>query len=248
MALLTASEMHYESRLIYESIISGTAPAYTPREWSELLTKAQEIEIREIIKEGLDKNEENRKSIDRLIIYSSISGASIVAGTSKPNSYTVNLPSDYYYILSKYAKLTESTQQLIKVVPISNDAYKSNIRNPYKKPFVNDNNQDGLVWELVYNSSNNRQIMIIVPSNYTLSKIELEYIKNPTPIIIPYSYSIGSIQGYDLTNPINQAGVDCELSSIIQSKIVRRAADLAAAYSRDKVGYQMQKIEGKEPQ
>jgi len=253
MAVLTAAEMRYESRLIFESIVSGDAPGFTAREWSELLTQAQEFEIRSIIKNGLDNNEINRKSLDRLIIDNKIvTGANVTAG-HLPNSYRVDVPVDYYHILNKYANLAKATvdYNTIKVVPISHQAYKSNINNPTKKPYVDSNNNEGLVWELVYNKSSAtavRQILVIVPSGYTLEDVVFDYIKNPKPIIVPFTYTSGTIEGLDLTNATQQAGINCELSSIVQREIVKRAADLAAAYARDKLGYQLQKTEGNEPQ
>lgn len=251
MAVLTANEMRYESKLIFESIVSGDAPGYTAREWSELLTQAQEFEIKDIINKGFDNNEENRKSIDRLIIDNKIvTGANITSGPL-PNSYRVDVPVDYYHILNKYANLAKASidYNTIKIIPISHKAYKSNINSPYKKPYVDSNNNEGLVWELVYNKSTSttvRQIMIIIPSGYTLEDVVFDYIKNPQPIIVPFAYTSGTIEGLDLTT--KTAGLDCELSSIVQREIVKRAADLAAAYARDKLGYQLQKIEGNEPQ
>ena len=245
MAKLTAAEMRYESKLIYESIVSGDAPGYTAREWSELLTQAQEYEVQKVIEDGLDNNEINRKSIDRLITNEVVSGGSIVSG-DLDNSYSVQLATNYYHILNKYANLTTSSQDHIKVLPISHQAYKSNINNPTKKPYVDDNNNEGLVWELVTNDASKRQILIVIPTGYVLTNVTIDYLKDPVPIIVPFAYASGTIEGLDLT--ANQAGLDCELSSIIQRNIVKRAADLAAAYSRDKLGYQLQKIEGNEPQ
>lgn len=248
MAKLTAAEMQYEAKLIYESIVSGDAPGYTPREWSELLTQAQEFEIKEIIENGFDKNEMNRKSIDRLIKHADLS--TIVAGNLGSNSYRVDLEEDYYHVVNKYANLTESTQDRIKVVPMSHQAYKSNINNPFRKPFIDDNNNEGEVWELVYNDdSGDRQIEIITPDGYVLANIYLDYLKDPRPIIIAsdtYSATpdIASIEGEDLADHrIADGPWNCELSSIVQRKIVQRAANLAAAYTRDRIGYQMQKTE-----
>ena len=248
MAKLTAAEMQREAKLIYESIVSGDAPGYTPREWSELLTQAQEFVIQEIIEKGFDRNEKNRKSIDRLIKSATITGGSISAG-HLDNSFTINLETDYYHIINKYVDVQDSvpaTFEKIKTVPISHQAYKSNINNPFRKPFVDNNNNDGLIWELVYNDSSNRQILVIVPNGYTVTNVYLDYLKDPEPIVVPYNYTSGTIEGLDLTTVTT--GQNCELSSIVQRDIVKKAANLAAAYTRDRLGYQMQKIEeGEQP-
>jgi len=251
MAKLKAAEMQREAKLIYESIVSSDSPGYTPREWSELLTQAQEFEIKDIIEDGFDKNEVNRRAIETLIRDIEIGSGSWASSLMYPNSKVVNLPLTYYHIVNLLVTLKLDSVEYagVKVVPISAQAYASNKNNVFRKPFYDINNNEGFVWNIVsseYNSDINAYLgsyTIIYPEEFILEKVIISYIVNPRPIIVPFLYTSGTIEGLVLSDPLQQAGLDCELSSIVQRKIVQRAANLAAAYTRDRIGYQMQKTE-----
>lgn len=241
MAKLTAAEMHYEVRLIYESIYSGDAAGFTKREWSELLTLAQTKELHEVIKSGkLDSDEYNKRVVSALLDHSSASGTDITEHTYD-NTYIVVVPSASH-ILSKHGKLTESTQSLLKIVPHSHDFYITNLNNVYKTPFVDDNIKEGELWELNFGKVGvDRTTLIVVPENTTLNMVYFNYLKQPEPIIIPNVYTTGTIEGKVLAD--NPNGIDCVLDGIIHRNIVETAANLAAAYTREKDRYQLQKSE-----
>lgn len=50
---MTPLEMKYEAELLYESIASADAPGYDNKEWSHILTMAQEEVVKRIIDNGL---------------------------------------------------------------------------------------------------------------------------------------------------------------------------------------------------
>ena len=83
---MTAREMRYEAEIIYESIASQDAPGYTDREWSVLLTQAQENIILDICKSGLDENELNRRKISKLLKYKSFI-PELITDIGFPNAY-----------------------------------------------------------------------------------------------------------------------------------------------------------------
>ena len=78
-----------------------------------------------------------------------ITNATIKTHSNYDDTFEVKVPSDYYHTLSRYGRLTSSTQDGLKLVPYSYDAYKSNVNNPFKKPYIDDNNSDGELWELI---------------------------------------------------------------------------------------------------
>jgi hypothetical protein len=104
---LTAQQMEYEAKLVYESLASADAPGYNSRMWSVLLTQAQEKIVLEVIKQGLDNDELNRRKISPLLkqgVLAEISGDSHI-----PFGYRVKFPSKFLHIVKDSAVVERYT-------------------------------------------------------------------------------------------------------------------------------------------
>jgi hypothetical protein len=221
---MNAREMRYEAEIAYESIASGDAKGYTDREWSILLTQAQENIVLEICKNGLDESEENRRKISKLIKPLVISGGLLSQGLHYSNSFVVNqFPEDYFYRASGRCDIT--TKNNIKVIPISRSFYDGNIDNPFKTP-----GKDRF-WLIDENG-----VHIIITDGSVPIRYKLEYVSKPFPIIVEDLTSEEAIEEETQTT-------DCELDPIVHREIVREAAKLAYAYGKDQLGYQIQSVE-----
>jgi len=217
MAGLTAREMEYEAKIVYEGIASSDAPGYTSRQWSVLLTKAQESIIKEIINDGWDKNEVNRRVISKLLASWTASGIS--SYTRWNNSYRIAFPSDYMHIAEDYAN------NKIRVRPVTYDYVHSNINNPFQNPYKDE------YWRLV-----DTEGVIVITDGTPLTNYSIVYIKRPSPIITANLTDDTAIEG-------NKDYKDCELDPAIHREIVNRAARLADAYINNQLGYQLNVLE-----
>lgn len=215
---LSAKEMEYEAKVAYEAIASADAPGYTSRQWSILLTQAQEKVVLSIAKDGMDKNEANRRAISKLI-NTQTEAAPFAVIAHIPNSYDITFDENYLYILQ------DAANNGIRVSPISYDAYYMNINNPFKKPY------DKEFWRLTSNKG-----VTVITDGTPLTSYVVTYIKRPKPIITKELTIATAIEE-------QTAVTNCELDHSIHREIVSVAARLAHAYTTNQVGYQIQDIE-----
>jgi len=273
MAGMTASQMMYEAKVIYEALASADARGYTNREWSTLLTQAQEDVVLEICTEGIDRDEDNRRSIANLLHSLKISNAGystdgttttsavtrIAAFGEYPNAYQVSiiaaldtpLITNHLITLNERAEATSSgtTYVNIQVEPIQYDSYMANKDNPFRKP------SKELFWRLEHPGGENLTIpgypmrRIIITNGFTLSAYYMDYLSKPDPIIVASSDYTSSmyIDGKQLSL-YTTTSLDCKLDPIVHRRIVKKAAKLAYAYMQEQLGYQIQNIEEQDTQ
>jgi len=218
MAGLTAREMEYEAKVAYEAIASADAPGYTSRQWSILLTQAQEKVVRSIARDGMDKNEFNRRAISKLIS-TQTAMPPFVSVAHLPNSYDIQLEDNYLYIVQ------DTANNGIRVKPVSYDYLHANVDNPFDKPY------DKEFWRL----SSNRGVTVLTDGT-PLTSYVITYIKRPKPIVTKELTAATAIEG-------TTAVTDCELDHSIHREIVSVAARLAHAYTNNQLGYQIQALE-----
>lgn len=234
---LSAKQMMYEARILFESIASGDAPGFTPREWSVLLTNAQDKVVYEVYKKGADKDEDSRIAIQALIKYYEVEN--LKKGKNLENSYIASLPNDFRYVIVDWcdAHLDDRSKvKGIRLVPISYDAYFVNLDNPFKRP------SKDKFWKLVHNDEADEAARIIVtPEGWTVDAYKTRYIKRPYPIIVDLLPPGKGIEYLNNTEIREQT--DCQLHSNTHRRIVEHAARLAYAATLDVQGYQIQSAE-----
>ena len=207
MTGLTAQQMKYEAQLAYEALASADAPGYTDKQWSILLTQAQENLVLSLCRSGMDAEELGRRAISRLIEEKSKTPEG--AHQFIQNGWVIGLEDDYLHILKDTA-YTSSTSG-IKVKPVSYDFYHANIENPFDNPTSKE------FWRLM-----GKQSVIVVTNGDALTDYEIVYVRRPEPIIT----SNIEIEGYG-------GPKDCELDHSVHRIIVSEAANLALAYTRN---------------
>lgn len=235
---MTASEMMYEAEIMYESIASADARGYEPREWSVLLTQAQENILKSICRQGFDKDEINRRKVSKLIEFVEIDTGFEAVG-NLIHSWMINadnFPSNYYHRISGRVNaeivLNPGTPEEdtivvsnVKLTPVDYNFVDANFDNPYRKPYEKE------YWLLT-----GKEGHIILTDGKTPTLYKLEYIKKAPPIIVETLESGEEIEG-------ETAVSDCILDSITHREIVTEAARLAYAYLKDQAGYQIQSNE-----
>lgn len=220
MAGLTAKQMQQEAKVAYEAIASADAPGYTDRQWSILLTQAQENVVLEVLRLGFDYDELRRRVIQSLIEEKTYESSDISEFTNfADNAYKVSIPSDYFHLVKDTANLT------VRVRPVSYDFYHTNIKNPFENP------NDDEYWRLF-----TKEGLIIVTDGKELTSYYLVYIKRPDPIIISQLNETTAIES-------ETAPKDCQLDSTVHRQVVTEAVKLAHAYTSNQMGYQIQSLE-----
>jgi hypothetical protein len=225
---MTAAEMLKMVEIVYESIASNNAPGYSEYEWSILLSEAQEEVIKNVIKEGAEKDDFNKLAIQTL----SKRVANNTITTYPHIPYAFSVAQDVLSLNDVWAIYKEviNNSPKIKVKPISFDFYADNIKNPYKKP------TEKLAWRIVTGIAT--EIIIVLPANTPLTSYELYYIGKPSPIIVPGTPVYDTIFGTLVTSSIFTNGLDCNLSTLVHTDIVHLAAERAKLYISDLQGWQ----------
>lgn len=214
---LTAPQMQYEAKVAYEAIASADAPGYTSKQWSMLLTQAQENIVLENLRIGFDFDELRRRVIESLISHKEYNSDNIESeAIIGEHAYRIELEENYMHVVKDTANST------VKVRPVSYDFYHANINNPFESPYEKE------YWRLVGNNA-----VIIITDGSDLEEYSIVYLRRPTPIITK--------EGVEVEN---ETGIqDCELDHTVHRQIVNEAAKLAHAYTNNQAGYQIQSME-----
>lgn len=124
-----------------------------------------------------EEDERSRKALGLLTIKTDITPSS--ADPIFPNSYRATLPTNPELLYTVLEIVTLDGVE-VKVKPISLDAYRTNLKNPFKNPYNN------LVWrlELIPSGTTTKIHILVVPAGSTLTNYKLGYIKNPTKYTI----------------------------------------------------------------
>jgi len=225
---LTASEMLYEAKVLYESIASADAPGYTNLQWSILLTRAQHNVVTRLWEEGYDKDEVHRGALSSLlntITTSSPTNKPLVHANAWEFKVNTSIAgSTMMFTYSERATYTKSTiTYYADVIPVEWDYYKMNVDNPFECP-------DGTYfWGLIGGNSSPYYTKTIITNGETPITLITTGLIFPQPIIVNASVTLQGVIGV----------TSCALHPAIHRDIVEEAANLASAYSKDQLGYQI---------
>lgn len=135
------------------------------------------------------------------------------------------------YELVSYTLLPARNSDIRQVIPVSYVEYQRLMSKPFKEPLK------WQAWRLTVNTDDDTDVEIVMPSadeKYRYRVYSLRYVKKPKPIILePLGYY--SIDGYNGTEDIYNVDADhiitnpCELSDILQERVVQRAVEIAKA-------------------
>lgn len=227
---MTSQEFSDQFDVLYNNIMSNSAPGLNEYEKSVFLTKAQnEIILNHFnpngnkYKEGFDDSPKRQIDFSELISNSSVS-TSTTTGAFDPRGKIFILPIEVLIILNeKYKTITDTVTKYYNVFPISFTEYDRLMSKPYKEPLKYQ------VWRLIKDGATSGIPNVeIIPHTQTITSDEysLRYIRRPKPIILD------NLQG--LT--IDGVGIisECELNPIVHNEILSRAVELAkVAYLGD---------------
>lgn len=217
---MTTTELSYEFDVMYNNIMSNSAPGLDEYEKSVFLTQAQEAIVVAIYNGNLtgtpfEGDEEVTRYISNLNVTLNITTpvtSNNLIGID-PRSVFYQLPTNVLVLTYESVRFTDTNlgckNNTIGIVkPITRDKYYSINRNPFK-------------------GSNTRRVLKITDatnvveliSSYTISSYLVSYIKKPLPIIL-------NTLTNDTINGLS-AKTECELDSILHRVILEKAVYLA---------------------
>lgn len=217
--------------LEYDKVSNGSLPGYTAAELSMMATEALERLITtkyspksNRLGEGFEETEKRIQDLGEYVRYRNI--ITFTTGffdnayyVTLPNTLITVGPTDYsdVYWYTIFEEVT--TNQLDCTIPgnttvyvkadvneVSHGELKDALRNPFRKPFVK--NDEGRVLRL---RSEGRQHQLITDGTFTISSYRVGYIRKPEPI--------------DLTGPANNQV--CLLSDSAQRELVNETVQVA---------------------
>lgn len=217
--------------ILYNNIMSNTAPGINEYEKSVLLTKAQDEILKNYFnpkgnkyQEGFDDSAKRQIDFSGLISVAECTPLDEAGFDLRAKLY--RMPEDVFLIINETLTTDTGVKQ---VVPISFDEYSRLMSKPYKEPLKYQ------AWRLVTESSGSDNVIVeVIPhSGETVSKYTVRYVRRPKPIVLvdlALEYGDVSINGVSTIS-------ECELNPLIHEEILQRAVELAKiAYTGDANG------------
>ena len=224
---MTRYEFSNEFDIMFNNIMSDSAPGLTEYEKSVFLTRAQDSVIDALYNGSFERSEELRRSLD-VITVEQIEDYKEIKRI-KPDHFhhtLFNLRDNARYIVFEAAQYDDpdacNDGEWVQVIPERLDDLHRDLKNPFRGPSLN------RVLRL-----DSPQIELV--SKYRIGKYLYKYIREPYPIILEPLEDGLSIGG--LTKPlfynvhegeeIPTDGEVCELNDIVHDKILFQAVALA---------------------
>ena len=215
---MTTQEFSNEFDILYNNIMSNSAPGLNEYEKSIFLTQAQEALVLDIYRGKFDENsfestEEVSDYINTLVRQSKITDTVEGNGIST-NSVFYQLPNDIWFITYESVILRDNNLdckngQEVIVKPITQDEYHSISKNPFRGA------NDRRVLRLL---SDNKAELI---SKYRIESYLIRYLSKPEPIILD------NLSTYKVTINGKSEITECKLNPAVHRILLNRAVQLA---------------------
>ena len=215
---MTTQEFSNEFDILYNNIMSNSAPGLNEYEKSIFLTQAQEALVLDIYRGKFDENsfestEEVSDYINTLVRQSKITDTVEGNGIST-NSVFYQLPNDIWFITYESVILRDNNLdckngQEVIVKPITQDEYYSISKNPFRGA------NDRRVLRLL---SDNKVELI---SKYGIESYLIRYLSKPEPIILD------NLSTYRVTINGKSEITECKLNPAVHRILLNRAVQLA---------------------
>lgn len=215
---MTTQEFSNEFDILYNNIMSNSAPGLNEYEKSIFLTQAQEALVLDIYRGKFDENsfestEEVSDYINTLVRQSKITDTVEGNGIST-NSVFYQLPNDIWFITYESVILRDNNLdckngQEVIVKPITQDEYYSISKNPFRGA------NDRRVLRLL---SDNKVELI---SKYGIESYLIRYLSKPEPIILD------NLSTYGVTINGESKITECKLNPAVHRILLNRAVQLA---------------------
>ena len=215
---MTTQEFSNEFDILYNNIMSNSAPGLNEYEKSVFLTLAQEAFVLDVYNGKYNENsfestEEVSDYINTLVRQAQITDSAEGNGISKKSVF-YQLPNDLWFITYESVILRDDALnckngQEVIVKPITQDKYYSISKNPFRGA------NDRRVLRLL---SNNKAELI---SKYRIESYLIRYLSKPEPIIL------ADLSSYGVTINDKTEVTECKLNPAVHRILLNRAVQLA---------------------
>ena len=215
---MTTQEFSNEFDILYNNIMSNSAPGLNEYEKSIFLTQAQEALVLDIYRGKFDENsfestEEVSDYINTLVRQSKITDTVEGNGIST-NSVFYQLPDDIWFITYESVILRDNNLdckngQEVIVKPITQDEYYSISKNPFR----------GANYRRVLRLLSDNKVELI--SKYGIESYLIRYLSKPEPIILD------NLSTYGVTINGKSEITECKLNPAVHRILLNRAVQLA---------------------
>lgn len=215
---MTTQEFSNEFDILYNNIMSNSAPGLNEYEKSVFLTLAQEAFVLDVYNGKYNENsfestEEVSDYINTLVRQAQITDSTEGNGISKKSVF-YQLPNDLWFItyesvILKDDALNCKNGQEVIVKPTTQDKYYSISKNPFRGA------NDRRVLRLL---SNNKAELI---SKYRIESYLIRYLSKPEPIIL------ADLSSYGVTINDKTEVTECKLNPAVHRILLNRAVQLA---------------------
>lgn len=215
---MTTQEFSNEFDILYNNIMSNSAPGLNEYEKSVFLTLAQEAFVLDVYNGKYNENsfestEEVSDYINTLVRQAQITNTTEGKGISKKSVF-YQLPDDLWFITYESVILRDDALnckngQEVIVKPTTQDKYYSTSKNPFRGA------NDRRVLRLL---SNNKAELI---SKYRIESYLIRYLSKPEPIILE------DLSSYRVTINGKTEVTECKLNPAVHRILLNRAVQLA---------------------
>lgn len=230
---MTNKEFLNEFDLLYNNILSNSAPGLNEYEISLFLTEAQELLVKEyytgknVFRESFERNEEVTRSLSSLIrteVLTKEYDPEYIKDMKDPvssSSYFYQVPQDAWFIIREAVKLSDDVPchygEYVDVIPVTHDKFSRIMKNPFRK--------EGPSRVLRLSLENN---LVELISAYDIESYLIRYIVQPDPIVLVDLRTLG-----DYTINGVSAETECKLHPLVHRNILDKAVNIAiAAYKQ----------------
>lgn len=239
--MYTGNEMGDELLLRLDRMDLKTSRGWEDDELSAFLNRAQIAHIQSILTklnpklEAFDETELRKQGLSELIRFNQNSSPvpqnSDVLGSEADvfdNSYTFEMPEDFWFPITERCQIDQilcsqlpaEKAAVLPVVPVTNDEYNLQIKNPYRRPFFK--NDEGLVWRIQFNRADDgyddesvrtvKRAVLITDGTFAPVVYRFRYLRVPPKVVV------------DFDNSANQK--NCVLDFDVQEAIIDLAVKI----------------------
>ena len=213
---MTVAELSSEFDILYDNILSSSAPGLDLYEKSVYLTTAQFELVKAAycgynpLKKSFEGDEQKRRELSELVKdYKSLAFIDSAKNISS-KSKLVNIPEDVMYIVYESADITDECGDRVNVEvnPVSYDDLNSSMKNPFRKP------KGKRVFRLDISKNATLKNVELV-SEMTLVSYSMRYVKYPSPIILTNFELDQNLVGLELKVEGLNTIKECELDFVL---------------------------------
>lgn len=238
---MNAVEFSNSFDILYNNVMSDSAPGLSEYEKSVFLTEAQTLYVKQAYKDAFEHDEAHRRALDVLIVDYSTDKVEPKGDRQlrylKGDRYRhaiFRLPDDLLWIVHETAKVKDddcSDEMYIDVVPENYDEIQRDVRNPFRGPsrWRALRVDDGLAVS-DGDKGKGMGVYVEIVSKNEITRYAIRYVRKPMPIILEDLVDGLTIEGRTRMSRYGRDGKQSsELNEGTHDDILALAVQLAAA-------------------